>query len=411
MAGNFFRSLRRTTRTADNINQVSTLITSLRNASSFDLSLHNMFRNADFTLDPSMKRLRINDSIDISEADRLLRRGELRAFARQSNNAMPSTRAESGFRTSITNTTPDLKIRQLDEAIDNARRGHADIDITPNPNQSFDQFRNSLSTQQRTKIDGILQKVKALAGTTLIVGGVIVIFIVGADLLENLWSATLNRRGCFQVSAVGNGGRVTSCRVLSRTCLVPRDQVCDANFQGALNPNAFFPTNVPLVLQRAFVDAELAGQIKTALGQPEATFNIDFIQQIMNSTSMFSVVANLHLESKVFIANPCIDMSNAFPGTETVLCRACNPSLEVTNPGFIDLSAEENDTMSFMCVPSSSILDTIVDIGIGNGVDLLSPFGRISDSGSGTFILYTLLLVLLIIVAAVVFSLIRKKKD
>jgi hypothetical protein len=338
----------------------------------------------------------------------LLRRGELRQFARETKNAMPSTRAESGFRTSITGETPDLKIRQLDEAILNARHGHSNLNVTPDAN--YDTFRNGLTTPQRTELDGILQKIKALAGTAAVVGGVIVAFWIGQDLLRSLWEATLNRRGCFQVTTSGTLGGVLSCRVQSRTCWEPRDAVCDANFPNPLNPGVFFPTNVPLVLNRAFTDSALAAQIKSALGRTD-DFNQVFIQEIMNTTSMFITVSDLHLENRVLIQQPCIDMDGAFPGTETVLCRACDPGLEVTNPGFIDLSLEENDNMSYMCVPSSSILDTIVDIGIGNGVDLLSPFGRISNSGSGTVILFILLLVLLIIVAAVVFSLVRKKKD
>lgn len=412
MASNFFRSLRRSTRTLDNVSEANSLITALKTSSNFDLSLERLFANADFALNSQTKRLRMNNGIDMNRAEHLLRRGELRKFASESNNALPSTSAQSGFRTSITGITPDLKIRQLDEAIVNARRGHSDIDITPNTNQTFEQFKTSLSTPQRNKIDGVLQKIKALAGTTAVVGGVIVIFVIGADLLESLWLATLNRRGCFQVTTSGNLGSVLSCRVQSRTCWDPRDEVCDTNFPTArrLNPAAFFPTNVPLVLQQAFSDSTLASTIKTALTrESEQGFSTEFIQEIMTTASMFKIVADLHLENRVFIPTPCVDMSASFPGTETNLCRACDPGLEVTNPGFIDLSLEENDDMSYMCVPSSSILETIVDIGIGNGVDLLSPFGQISNSGSGTFILYILLLVLLIIVAAVVFSVIRKK--
>lgn len=200
MASNFFRSLRRSTRTLDNVSEANSLIGALRTSSNFDLSLQRLFANADFALNSQTKRLRMNNGIDMNRAEHLLRRGELRKFAAESNNAMPSTSAQSGFRTSITGVTPDLKIRQLDEAIVNARRGHSDIDITPNTNQSFDQFKASLSTQQRNKIDGVLQKIKALAGTTAVVGGVIVIFVIGIDLLESLWLATLNRRGCFQVT-------------------------------------------------------------------------------------------------------------------------------------------------------------------------------------------------------------------
>lgn len=414
MASNFFRSLRRTTRTVDNANQIDPLVNALRSASTFDPSLNRLLTNGTFNLNTATKRIKINDSIDMNRADHLLRRGELRQFAREIKNpSVPSSRAESGFRTSITDATPDLKIRQMDEAIVNARRGHADLDKVPQLNQTPDEFYNSLTPGARRKLDGILQKMKALAGTSLVIGGVIVVFVLGADLLKSLMDATLNRRGCFQVTTTTRGN-VRSCRVISRTCWDPRDETCtqasEEPFPNRLNPNAFFPTNVPLVLQVAFNDALLATQIKAALNDSTATFDEAFVQGIMNSNTRFRVVADLHLEQKIFVRTPCMDMmEGAFPGTQMHLCRACDPSLESTHPGFIDLSAEENDNTSFVCVPSSSILDTIVDIGVGNGIDLLSPFGRISDSGSGAFILWALLLVLLIIVAAVIFSLVRKK--
>lgn len=412
MASNFFRSLRNATRTVDNVSQIDTLVTALRTSSNFDPSLNRMLTNGTFNVNSTTKRIEMNGSIDMNRADHLLRRGELRRFANETKNAMPSSRAESGFRTSITNVTPDLKIRQLDEAIVNARRGHADLDQIPRTDQSFEQFQASLPASAQRKLEGILPKIRAIAGTTGVVAGVVVVVLIAGDLLQNLWMATLNRRGCFQATTSGTLGNIQTCRVLSRTCDDPRDEVCDTNFPTSLrlNPSVYFPTNVPLVLQKAYLDPTLATEIKTALNRSSDQFDTNFIQEIMNSATMFRIVADLHLESKIFIANPCMDMSGAFPGTETVLCRACNPGLSVNDPGFIDLSGE-GDSVSYMCIPSSSLLDTIVDIGIGTGVDLLSPFGQISNSGSGTFIIYLLLLVLLIIVAAVIFSIVRKKKD
>lgn len=417
MAGNFFRSLRRTTRTVDNVNQIDPLITAMRNASSFDPSLNRMLMNGSFSLNTTTKRIRMNDAIDMNRADTLLRRGELRRFSTEINNpSTPSSSAEAGFRASIANTTPDLKVRQMDDAIVNARRGHSDLDKTPLPNQSVDDFTNSLTPGARRKLDGVFQKMKALGGTTLIIGGVVVVFIIGVDMMANLMTATANRRGCFQISTTGSRGNVQTCRVISRTCWNPRDDTCTiefpTGFPNRLNPSNFFPTNVTLVLSAAYQNPELASSIKLALGDDDSVeFDPAYVATIMNNITRFRIVAEFHLDNSVFIPNPCMDMTGAFPGTELHLCRACDPSLESTHPGFIDLSAEENDNTSFLCIPSSSILDTIVDIGVGNGVDLLSPFGRFSDSGLGEFILYTLLLVLLIIVAAVIFSLIRKKKE
>lgn len=415
MATAFFTSLRRATRTIDNSADITPLITTLRANSSFNPTLFNMLETASFSLNTSTKRIRVNNAIDINRADTLLRRGELRRFAQEINNpSIPASRAESGFKTSIANTTPDLKVRQMDDAIANGRRGHPDLDVIPNPNQTFEQFKSSLTPAAQRKLTGITTKIKALAGTSLVIAGVVVVVIIGTDLLKQLWDATLNRRGCFQLSTTGRNNNTISCRVVSRTCWEPRTDTCtesQPNFPNRLNPNAFFPTNVPLVLQRAMTDSGLATQIKNAIGENAATFDVALVQKIMTTNSYFRIVADLHLEDQVFIAQPCMNMmTGAFPNTELHLCRACDPSLESTHPGFIDLSQEANTGTSFLCVPSSSLLETIVDIGIGNGVDLLSPFGQISNSGSGAFLLYVLLLVLLIIVAAVVFSVVRKNK-
>lgn len=415
MASNFFQSLRRATRTVDNANQIDPLVTALRQTSNFDPSLHRMLTNGSFSLNDNTKRIRINGELDMTRADQLLRRGELRQFAREIKNpTIPSSRAESGFRTSITDSTPDLKIRQMDEAIVNARRGHADLDKVPLYNQTPEEFLETLTPAARRKLDDVFQKIRALAGTSLVVGGVIVVFIIGTDMLQQLMQATLNRRGCFQLTTTGSRGGVMSCRVISRSCWDPRDAVCDPNFPNLISPSSFFPTNVPLVLQVAFGDSNLAAKIIAALEDPpNTTFDAAYVQSIMTSNTRFRIVSDLHLNERIFVPNPCMDMmSGPFPGTETHFCRACDPYIQSTDPSFIDLSETENDNVSFTCIPSSSILDTIIDIGIGNGIDLLSPFGRISgESGSGTFILYVLVLVLLIIVAAVIFSIVRKKKD
>lgn len=406
MAANFFTSLRRSTRSITNVSESQNLINALKNASTFNTPLRQMLDQATFDINPLTSRIRMNNSIDMNRADSLLRRGELRRFADETQNVRPSTTAEAGFRTSIANETPDIKFREMDEAIMNARRAHADIDLTPNPNETADMFRARLTPSANLKLDGILQKIKALGGTTLIVGGVVVIFIVGLDLLQSLIDATNNRRGCFRVTTTGIGNATTSCRVLSRTCFDPRDPVCDDNFPGGdLITSQFFPTNVRLVLARALTDQTLNNNLKNALNWSES-ITTENVQTILNNTELFLTVAQFHLDERVVIIDPCMTSDIL---TET-LCRACDTSVAASDQRFVDLSGESDTRMSLTCIPSSTILDTIVDIGIGNGVDLLSPFGQFSNSNLGTFVIITLVVVLLIIISAIIFTLIRKNK-
>lgn len=400
MASSFFRNLRRSTASTDTVDQ--SLVTSLRTNSSFNASLKNIFDNATFNINPTTRRMRMNDQIDMNRADHLLRRGELRNFANETKSLLPNAQAEAGFRTSIRGQTPDLKIREMDDAIVNARRGHSDLDVRPEIGESADQFRARLTPEANRKLDGVLQKIKALAGTSLTVGGVVVIFIVGTDLLQSLIEATNNRRGCFRLTVINSMGTVASCRVLSRTCFDPREAVCDPAFPGGdLNPLQFFPTNVHLVLLRALTDTTLAAQIENELDLTPGSFDENTIITILNDTTYFLQISNFHLTNEIIIPDPCM-------GDSDTLCRACNPGLPATDLGFVDLSQYDDDTFSMTCIENSSILDTIVDIGIGNGVDLLSSFGRFFTSNSGT-IFFLLVIIIIIIVIAVVISLGRKK--
>lgn len=398
MASNFFTNLRRSTRVVKT-GDVDGIANLLRASSSFDSNLQMMLRNGTFDIHPTTKRVRMNGTIDLARADNLLRRGELRTFGKETNNLNISSRAESGFRTSMRDTTPDLRLRELDESIVNARRAHSDLNVTPSPGETSADFRARLTPDANNKLDGVLQKIKALGGASLVVGGVVVVFIVGVDLLQSLIDATNNRRGCFEITRV-NSSRTTSCRILARTCWQPQEPVCDDNHVRVIGTT--FPTNITLMLHVALNNTPLRNEIETLIGE-EVT--LDSIPVILDNSDHVLTLSEFHLTNEISVPTPCMGGVTA----EVPLCRACNFTLAPTDPGFVDLS-EINERTTLTCIPSSSILDSIVDISIGNGVDLLRPFGQISNSGSGSFIFFTLILVLFIIIAAVVFSLVNKKK-
>lgn len=404
MASNFFRSLRRATRNA-NAADVPGLETALRNSSNFDTSLNRMLMNGTFDVNPATRKLRLNGALDMNVGETLLRRGNLREFATLSKSLDPGNAAQAGFRQSISGTVPDIKIRQLDDATTSARIAHADLDVVPTDTDTSATFMQRLTPEAGIKLENAMRKIRSLAGTTAVVGGVVVGFIIGVDLLQNLIDETRNRRGCFRIRPTGRRDDIVSCRLLTRTCHEPRDDrpcVGGDNFPFP-EPPGFFPTNVRLVLEQALTDPLMQVQIRNSLDIE--IFDRAAIDKIMNSADLFDKMSKLHLDANMRVIDPCMNI----PGTNTDLCRACSTALNANDVGFADLSELSDPSISLICIRSSSILDTIVDIGIGNGVDLLSPFGRISDSGSGAFIMYTLIIVLLIIVAAIVFTLVRKK--
>lgn len=410
MASNFFNAFRRASRTVDSATETASLITAIRNASTFDSSLSSILNASTFDINPNTRVLRMNDALDLNVADDLLRRGNLRRFATLSKNTDPGSRAQAGFRQSINGTTPELKIRELEDAITSARIAHSDLDITPNVNDTNTDFLQRMTPSARQKLDGIMGKIKSIAGASAVVGGVIVGFILTADILRNLIDETLNRRGCFRIRPTGRGNDIVSCRLLSRTCQPPlEERSCVGGDFPFPNPSEFFPTNVRLVLEQALTDTEMQARIKYALALTvDTTYDHTLISSIMGNASQFRIVADLHLNDKFKVIDPCMNVGGGGVNND-VLCRACNNGLAPTNAEFVDLSELEDPSISLICITSSSLLDTIVDIGIGTGVDLLSPFGRISDSGSGAMILYMLIVVLLIIVAAVIFTIIKKK--
>lgn len=396
----FSRAIRNGTRQIKRADEVSDIVSSIRTAAqqpTYPSVLGMIFNNADMTLNTRTNRLDIN-GVALNKVEPLLRAGDLRGFVRAINDTtVISNTTQNAFRRSLIDI-PDVEVRRLNDTIAQNRIGHPDLDINVNNISTGDELRNTMTPQARSKFENAMNKIKAAAGTTLVASGVFALIYLGVDFYQAIIDATNNRRGCFLVRSVNN--RVQTCRLTGRTCLDPREPNCE------ITPVPQLGFNTTIFLINGLLDPTLGAQIQDIL--EIQTYDEDVLQQILTDSALFGKVEeyyNANSES-IGINNPCATISSINGGNVT-LCRACDSQANPTEATFFDASGLP-DNFSLVCVPTGSILETIVDIGFGIGVDLLSPFGKLSGSISNN-VGWILLFIVVFIIIIIIFGFIFKK--
>jgi hypothetical protein len=373
----------------------STALRSAARQAQYPSVLGNIFDSASYTVNPRTGGGLLMNGAPIEEVSTLLRRGNLKQFSTLVNGGPVSSQAEAAFRRTL-NNVPDNTIRQLDELIAIQRFRHDDLDI-PVPNgMTRQQLYDSMTPQARSKFESAMRKAKSLVGTAAVGFGVFAAIVLTIDFYQAILDATLNRRGCFYAIKIRND--VRSCRIIARTCWEPRESNCEG-----VPPPTDLKYNVAIMLMQALNgDSSLATDLENALSLPITEENVT---RILSESALFQEALEFYNNTELTIISPC--RTNPVFENEVPLCRACETTAEPSSlNSFDDVNFEENETL--VCVPTGSVLETLIDLGFGLGADLLGGFGnKLSTSVSGNlWIIFIAIIVLIVVIA--VFNLFKK---
>jgi hypothetical protein len=351
--------------------------------------LGNIFDSATYTPNPRPGGGLMMNGVPIEELGQVLRRGELIRFSRLVNGGPVSNSAESAFRRTLFEV-PDNAVRQLDELTAVQRIRHSDLDLRVDGMTSGNDLRNAMTPAARSKFESAMAKLKSLtvAGGTAV--GVFALIMLGIDFYDSMVVATNNRRGCFY--AIKTGNNIRSCRLTSRTCWEPRL----ANCEPGANPPSGMKFNVATMLLDAISGNDtLNGELVTAL---EREVTAETIASILSDGASFTAASEFFEANDVQILSPCA--VSEFEG-DLALCRACDPTAVSNTLSYFDDSLF-NDNETLVCVPTGSVLETLVDLGFGLGVDLLGGFGnKLSTSISGNIWLIFIIIVVIVVTISI----------
>jgi hypothetical protein len=355
--------------------------------------VRNIFDTFDYTVVGN--RVHVN-GVRLGNVESMLRRGDLTDFVRATNsNVRVRPRDETAFRKTLT-TVPDPNIRALENSIQVQRNRHPGLNINATDRDALDA---ALTPQSRSTLENAARKLRVVAGTTGVVVGVFAVIVLGVDFYKSLLIATANRNGCFLARRTTRG--ITSCRILNRSCGARTDQTVNSCSTGEQQRDTLL-YNTALFLMTAANDALLSVSVGNAL--LERDLREDDVGTILNDATKLDQASKLYYANPIEIPSVCMDMPTA---VETVkpFCRACNPSADLNSSAYVSTELLD-DAFSPHCITDGSILDTLVDIGIGIGVDLVGGLnnasGDISGNLKGVGIIF--LIIFLIAIVITIFS-------
>ncbi|MCJ7482801.1 MAG: hypothetical protein MUO31_07535, partial [Thermodesulfovibrionales bacterium] len=330
-------------------------------------------------------------------------RGFTRAL--KMDNISVTSRENSAFAATVIDP-PDFKIREFDDALLRNKRDHSDLDVQAPRNGSGPELEASLLPSSRGKVEAAMSKLKALSGGALSVAGVTAVIWLGLNTYDALAKATNERMGCHVIRRENN--TTTSCKISSRSCVNSDGSTCSDISNLPTDVRGLYNTTTYLIQLAIENDPTNVGA-SIGLGAPISTANVS---GILANNAQFSAASALYYESDPLpvILNPCATVAG-INGGNAPFCASCNSSANVTSPEYFEAELLA-DNISLLCVTNGSILDTLVDIGVGIGVDLLAPFSGFSNSLSGnlTFLIWLILIVFLTVLAAALYSRVAKPK-
>ena len=401
MSTSITRALRNIPRNVPNLTVATPSINALRvtaRNAQYPSVLGDIFDAATFTV---VNNRVLMNNVDMSIVERTLKRGQLMQFARLVDSPLPvNNRAQNVFRKTLLNV-PDNFHRQVDDAITRGRLQHGDLDIPITPDTTGESLRNSMTPAARSKFEGAMTKIRAAAGATGVAVGVFALIIIGVDFYQSAVEATLNRRGC--VLMISQNNTMRTCRLLSRTCWDPRLTQCDP---GTVVPTDMkFNTTIMLINAINSPGSALAAQLGVLLGFA-GPLTADNVNTVMTDPDLFQLVYEFYMNNDITLVDVC-GTNAVIEGGEQQLCRACDTTFNIDSTQHFD-DSELADNVALACIPSGSLVDTIIDVGIGIGVDVLSPFANISNSASENW-LWILIAVVVLIVIVIITSIFKKK--
>ncbi|UBZ25490.1 PIF-5 [Crangon crangon nudivirus] len=307
---------------------------------------------------------------------------------------------EAVLRKSLKLDAPDIEVKDLENKQLAAKKIHSDVDVIPDGESTGDALKNKMSASGRSKATA-WYKILVGAGQFAAYGvGIFTMIYLGTNVWDNILDATNRRNGCFVVT---KDGRVKACKLMDRTCYTAKSQANeDKEILPCGEPYSTLMRNIYLMI------ADIKQNSKT---DDVATLTAAGVTNMDKSIDeILSVPANVAILVEQY--------RNIYPkGTETFNsceligltkgCVACDSSVSTTSVNYADLSELEGN-VTIQCITDSSVLDTLMDVATGMGVDL---FGSASDSISGSFKGNFFLIFFIVVVVAAVIAIVLKFKS
>ena len=308
------------------------------------------------------------------------RLGELNSAFGKMNLERVSPSDQIAFKNIIEPTVPDFQIKTMQDNISNANLVHSDLRVTA---ESGPELQAQLSPASQAKVESSWMKIKTAVGAGGTAIGIIAAVVIGANMWQSLVEATNQRNGCFITSKVN--GKTSSCKIMNRSCMNQSgSNACGTNVASLVDFNIYlFAHNAVDTNDTVTLNA------LNALG---IVLNSSTINNVLNNPNDVRTMYEYYqdLAVKPPIANPC--------GSVTTGCIACDSSAQINSATFVsDVNLADN--MTIQCITNSNVLETLVDVGTGLGIDI---FGTLTDSLSGSFSSQVWIIMAVIVIGLVI---------
>lgn len=386
MSSSILRALRKATRITNSPTLQSNLIGAIRNSNTGLTGVDNLFRV--LPLEYVNGRL-YSRSYPINYVENLVRQGNLRQLQRTLDlNVNISPTVERNFRSLL--QTPEINISNLDTNITAARRTNPDLNFRNNTVSNI----NELPNTTRTKINNTFTLIKRGAGATAAAAGVFTAVYLGIEAFDSLNAATANRNGCFLSRVINNS--LDTCKLSARSCLnSTSDIACSSQ-----------PSELPYNTATYLMNLAFTGSTNDdllALIQAEddgiTEFNEETVNKIINNTNLFFIAEDYYVENPVVNFNPCVSAFDTIENGEIPECRCCVGAAASNSTEYVDTS-DLADNFTLSCITNSTIIDTIVDIGVNLPNNIWQQIKNILGLNSGTFT--TIITVFVVVLLAIV---------
>lgn len=357
-------------------------------------SINNAINDLTFT--------QVGDEVHVGNArwrdvEPLFRKGDIdEAFDAMSVTHTISSADKALFKKSLADTSPDIKIDELESKTTVAKKYHSDLDVSSEA--TGDELAEKLTPSSKTKVKTFYDKLKKYAPPTLIGAGLFTSIIFGVEMWTGLNDAIAARNGCFIVKTSSGS---TSCKVISHTCGfgTEGDTPCSTEVMETVKYNIRLmclditkdPPNTNAI------DALTAKGITPVLSA--AT-----VDEVLNNTPNIPILVSFY--PTYYTGGVTFD-GCALSGLVND-CVACDTTA-ATNSIYYTNATELDGSETLKCIKDSTLLDTLVDVSTEMGVEI---FDAVGDSISGSFSgnLFLMLFIIILVIGGVTMFLKFKKK-
>lgn len=376
----FFKTLRNAA--IKNLDDVAgtTALTELKSISLPNTALDGLYKSIPFKYDPPTRQIVAgNSNISMDIINKWFRAADLDSIVKNLNLNVKVTGEMQNAMTSLARNVPELKLKELDNIAEVAKRSSPELNIMPG--ETVDDTIRALGPNGVKKINAIGSKIKKVAAIGGSAVGIYGIWYLTDDLLSSLQDAAKASAGCYLLQTTN--GNTKGCKMTDRTCIdtnIEGPKPCDSdtytrNYMAVISDALTKKINMKDIFG-ADSDIKTPTEISAALANPTYKQNlIDYYNE--NSKNTFNV---------------CADEESIFG--ELTRCRACDSSASYDSINYID-SSTLADNFSFVCKPPSSIMETLIDTATGVGVDILGTIGGLFSGNTFTYIIIAAVVVVL----------------